>query len=433
MVNTMSIYKNMTASELSAVKEDLLSQYNEYKEKNLNLDMSRGKPSPSQLDGSMELLDTVNTEKGYKTSAGFDCRNYGVLEGIPEARQLFADILGVKAENILVGGSSSLTMMYDALARAFTHGVYGSEKPWSQEGKLKFLCPAPGYDRHFAMTEFFGFELITIPMTETGPDMDMVEEYVNNDPTVKGIWCVPKYSNPEGGIYSNETVTRFAKLKPAAKDFRIFWDNAYCIHHIYGDGSDVLLNIFDECEKYGSSNMVYEFASTSKVTFPGAGVACIAASVDNIKDIKSKIFFQSISADKINMLRHVRYFDSMDKVKSHMQKMADALLPRFDAVLNSLEKELAPLEIASWKKPKGGYFVSFTSEDNCAKDIVATCKELGVVLTGAGATYPYGKDPKDSNIRLAPSFPTVEELQSAMEVFCLAVKLVTVNKELAAR
>ncbi|MBQ1689072.1 MAG: aminotransferase [Lachnospiraceae bacterium] len=423
----MKAYTQMSKEELKALQAELEGAYEEAKAKNLALDMSRGKPAAAQLDLSMPMLSVLDEKSVLKSENGTDCRNYGVLDGIPEVKQLMADVLETKPENVIVYGNSSLNIMYDTVARSMIHGVCG-ETPWCKLDKVKFLCPVPGYDRHFAITEQFGIEMINIPMSEDGPDMDLVEKYVNTDAAVKGIWCVPKYSNPQGVSYSDETVRRFANLKPAAKDFRIYWDNAYCVHHIYDDKQDVLLNILEECEKAGNPDMVYQFASTSKITFPGSGVAALASSAANIADIKKKMTVQTIGHDKINQLRHVKFLKDAKGVAAHMKKQADIIRPKFEAVLQVLEKELGGLEIASWTNPNGGYFVSFEALEGCAKEIVAKCKEAGVVMTGAGATFPYGKDPKDSNIRIAPTLPTPEELAQAADLFVLCVKLVSVNK-----
>ncbi len=423
----MKSYREMSKSELEALAVELEQAYADAKGKGLKLDMSRGKPAATQLDMTMPMMDVLCAESILKTEDGMDCRNYGVLDGIPEAKALMGEMMGVSADKVIVCGNASLTIMYDTVSRSMTHGVCGST-PWCKLEKVKFLCPVPGYDRHFAITEHFGIEMITIPMTPTGPDMDMVESYVNNDAAVKGIWCVPKYSNPQGITYSDETVKRMAALKPAAEDFRIFWDNAYIIHHLYEDDQDELLEILGECEKAGNEDMVYEFASTSKVSFAGAGIAAVAASKKNLDFMKKSMTIQTIGHDKINQLRHVRYFKNLDGLKAQMKKQADIMRPKFEAVISILEKELGGLEIAEWIKPKGGYFISFEAMEGCAKNIVAKCKEAGVVLTGAGATYPYGKDPKDSNIRIAPSFPTPEEMAQAAELFVLCVKLVSVQK-----
>ena len=427
----MKSYKSMSKEELTTLKKELEIQFEDAKGKGLKLDMSKGKPTPIQLDMGMGILDILNSESILKTEEGLDCRNYGVLEGIKEARKLMADMMGVLADNVIVCGNASLNIMYDIISRSMTHGVIESI-PWCKLDKVKFLCPVPGYDRHFKITEHFGIEMITIPMSESGPDMDMVEKYVNCDEAVKGIWCVPKYSNPQGFSYSDETVKRFAALKPAAKDFRIFWDNAYVVHHLYEDKQDEILEILSECVKAGNPDMVYEFASTSKVSFAGAGIAAVASSADNLAFMKKSMTIQTIGYDKINQLRHVKYFENLDGIKAHMRKHADIMRPKFEAVQNVLNEKLTGLEIGKWTNPKGGYFISFDAMDGCAKAIVAKCKDAGVVLTGAGATYPYGKDPKDSNIRIAPSFPTSDEMAAATDLFVLCVKLVSVEKLLQA-
>lgn len=423
----MKAYQEMSKEELLALKAQLDAAYEDAKGKGLKLDMSRGKPGFSQLALSMPMLDVINSESDMKTVLGNDTRNYGDLDGIGECRRLMADMMSVNKDNVVVCGNSSLNIMYDTVSRSMTKGVNGST-PWCKLDKVKFLCPVPGYDRHFRITEYFGIEMINIPLNSDGPDMDMVEEYVNNDPAVKGIWCVPKYSNPTGISYSDEVVRRFANLKPAAEDFRIYWDNAYCIHHLYDDIQDEILNILEECEKAGNPDMVYIFASTSKISFPGSGVSAIASSIKNIEFIESQMTVQTIGHDKINQLRHARYFKNLDGLKEHMKKHADLMRPKFEAVLQVLEEELAGAGIGSWIKPRGGYFISFDAMEGCAKAIVAKCKEAGVVLTGAGATFPYGKDPKDSNIRIAPSFPTPEEMAMATDLFVLCVKLVSVEK-----
>lgn len=422
----MKPYCEMSRDELLKLKAELETAYEDAKGKGLKLDMSRGKPAEAQLNLGMDMMDVLNSESVLKTEAGLDCRNYGAMDGIPEAKKLMGDMMGVPADNVIVFGNASLTIMYDTVSRSMTHGVLGNT-PWCKLDKVKFLCPAPGYDRHFAITQNFGIEMITIPMLPTGPDMDLVEKYVNNDSSVKGIWCVPKYSNPQGITYSDETVKRFAALKPAAPDFRVYWDNAYVVHDLYEKG-DNLLEIFAECEKNGNENMVFEFCSTSKVSFAGAGIAAMAASKENLDWVRNTMTIQSIGYDKINQLRHVRYFKDINGIKARMKQHADIMRPKFDAVLEIFERELSGLGIASWLKPDGGYFISFETMDGCAKDVVARCKEAGVVLTGAGATYPYGVDPKDSNIRIAPSFPTPEEMATAADLFVLCVKLVSVNK-----
>lgn len=420
-------YNDMSKEELLALKESLNKEYAEAKAKGLALDMSRGKPSAKQLDVSLGLLDTINSSSDLKALDGTDCRNYGVLDGIPEAKKLMADMMGTTPDHVIVYGNASLNIMYDQISRAYTHGILGNT-PWCKLDKVKFLCPVPGYDRHFAITERFGIEMINIPMSESGPDMGMVEEYVSKDASVKGIWCVPKYSNPQGYTYSEETVKRMAALKPAAEDFRIFWDNAYVIHDLYDDNKDEIADIISECEKAGNPDMVFEFASTSKVSFPGSGIAALATSANNIADIKKQLTIQTIGHDKLNQLRHVRFFKDINGLKEHMRKHAEFMRPKFEAVESVLEEELSGLGIGSWTEPKGGYFISFEAMDGCAKAIVAKCKEAGVKLTGAGATFPYGKDPKDSNIRIAPSFPTPEEMKQAADLFVLCVKLVSVEK-----
>lgn len=423
----MTAYKDLSVEELQSLKKELEAQFAEIKAKNLKLDMSRGKPSKAQLDLSMGMMDVLSSEADLTCEEGVDCRNYGVLDGINEAKQLLSDMSEVPKENIVIFGNSSLNVMYDTISRSMTHGVMGST-PWCKLDKVKFLCPVPGYDRHFAITEHFGIEMINIPMTPEGPNMDMVEALVNNDETVKGIWCVPKYSNPQGYTYSDQTVRRFARLKPAAKDFRIYWDNAYTIHHLHDDNQDYLIEILMACKQEGNPDMVYKFCSTSKISFPGSGIAAIAASTANLADIRKQMTIQTIGHDKVNQLRHARYFKDIHGVVEHMRKHADILRPKFEAVIDVLNKELNGLEIGSWTEPRGGYFISFDSLEGCAKAIVAKAKEAGVIMTPAGATFPYGKDPKDSNIRIAPSFPTPEELSMAANIFVLSVKLVSIDK-----
>ncbi len=426
----MKSYLAMSQEELLTLKAELEKQFKTEEAKGLSLNMARGKPGASQLAISMPMLDVINGESDMNTLLGNDTRNYGDWDGIGECRRLMANMLEVKKDNVIVCGNSSLNIMYDTVVRSMVMGVNGST-PWCKLDKVKFLCPVPGYDRHFKITELFGIEMINIPLGEDGPDMDMVEEYVNNDDAVKGIWCVPKYSNPTGITYSDDVVRRFANLKPKAEDFRIFWDNAYCIHHIFEDVQDKILNILEECEKAGNPNMVYVFGSTSKVSFPGSGVSAIATSLENMEYIKQFMTTQIIGHDKINQLRHVRFFKNIDGLNAHMKKHAELLRPKFEAVLTILEEELTGLEIGSWTRPRGGYFISFDAMQGCAKAIVAKCKDLGLVLTGAGATYPYGKDPKDSNIRIAPSFPTPEEMAEATRMFVLCVKLASIEKLLS--
>lgn len=419
-------YEEMSREELEALKTGLDSEYQKMCGLGLKLDMSRGKPSFAQVGISMPILDVLNSDTACVGESG-DYRNYGIVEGIPEIRKLFAGMLEVKPENILVYGNASLTIMFDCVSRSFTHGVNGST-PWCKLDRVKWLCPVPGYDRHFRITEYFGVEMINIPMNEDGPDMDMVEKLVSEDEAIKGIWCVPKYSNPTGLTYSDETVRRFAALKPAAADFRIYWDNAYCVHDAYEDRADTLLEILSECEKAGNPDLVLEFASTSKISFPGSGVAVLASSVNNLSEIKKALSVEIISHDKLNQLRHAWFFKDLDGIKAHMKKHAEFIRPKFDATLETLDRELSGLGIGEWTKPNGGYFISFNSMKGCAKRIVAKCKDAGVTLTGAGATFPYGIDPDDSNIRIAPTFPTPEDMAKAAELFSLCVKLVSVEK-----
>lgn len=422
----------LSRSQLEQLKQSLQAEYAAVKAQGLQLDMSRGKPSPEVLDCSMGMLDVLSSDSDLHCETGEDVRNYGLTYGIPEVQRLFAELLQVSPEQIIVAGNSSLNQMYDCITRALLLGVYGGKEPWSRQNheRLKFLCPAPGYDRHFAITQQFGFELINIPMTENGPDMDMVEQLVENDPAVKGIWCVPKYSNPTGVVYSDETVRRFARLHPAADDFRIFWDNAYLVHELYPENAPKLLNIFDACREEGSEDMVYEFASMSKITFCGGGLSCIAASPNNIATLKKQMFCQTIGFDKINQLRHARFFGSSENLLRHMTELGNILRPKFEAVQNILEEELSGCGAAEWTHPAGGYFISVNVMPGCAKRVVSLCKEAGVTLTGAGATFPYGKDPQDSNIRLAPTYPSLEDLTCAAKLFCLCVKLAAVEKKL---
>ncbi len=415
----------MNKEQLLEFKRSTEAEYEDFKAQGLSLDMSRGKPSAEQLELSMDMINVLDGEV-LKAENGFDCRNYGVLDGIPEAKRLLAPMLGITPDEMIIFGNSSLNAMYWTIQVAYTHGVLG-EKPWSQCEKVKFLCPVPGYDRHFKVTEFFGVEMINVPLTPEGPDMDMVEKLVSEDDSIKGIWCVPQYSNPDGISYSDETVKRFAALKPKAKDFRIFWDNAYCIHHLT-DNPGYILNILEEAKKCGNENIVYMFASTSKITFPGAGVAFMGASTENIDSLKKMLGVCTIGYDKLNQLRHVKFFGTFENLLEHMKKHKEILAPKFSAVIEMLDKEIAPLGIGSYISPNGGYFISFNSLPGCAKRIVELCKNGGVVLTGAGATYPYGKDPDDKNIRISPSFPTVEELTKAMELFVICVKLASAEK-----
>ena len=421
-------YASMTREELEALHAELQKKYEEAKAMGLKLDMSRGKPSIAQLDMGMDFLDVLNSGSDMKAEDGSECRNYGLMDGIPEAKRLLAQIMGTTQDHVIVCGNASLSVMYDAVSRSMIQGIDGCT-PWCRLDKVKFLCPVPGYDRHFAITEHFGIEMIPIPMTPQGPDMDLVEKVVTEDESVKGIWCVPKYSNPQGYTYSDETVRRFANLNPAAKDFRIYWDNAYAVHDLYEEPErqDHLLDIISECEKAGHPDMVYEFCSTSKITFSGGGISALASSKANLDAIRKAMSIRTIGFDKVNQLRHVRYLKDLEGVKAHMRKHAALLRPKFEAVENVLERELGGLEIGSWTKPNGGYFISFEAMPGCAKKIVAKCKEAGVTLTGAGATYPYKNDPKDTNIRIAPSFPSPEDMAKATDLFVLCVKLVSVE------
>ena len=427
----MKKYCEMSREELLDLKKELDRKFDEIKAEGLALDMSRGKPAPDQLDLSMKMMEVLAGDADLKCETGVDCRNYGVIDGIPEAKRLLGEMSEVEPENIIIYGNSSLNVMFDTIARSYSHGVMGNT-PWCKLDKVKFLCPVPGYDRHFRITEFFGIEMINIPMSPEGPDMDMVEKYVNEDPAVKGIWCVPKYSNPQGITYSDETVRRFAALKPAAKDFKIFWDNAYCVHNIT-DTPDQLLNLMDECKKQGNEDLPIIFASTSKITFPGAGVAAMAGSKNTLANIRKRLSFQTIGPDKVNQLRHLRFLKDMNGVETIMNQHKELLQPKFNIVLETMQKQLAPVGVASWTTPHGGYFISVDVMEGCAKRVVALCKEAGVTLTDAGATYPYGKDPKDCNIRIAPSFPSVQELQEAMNVFCIATKLAALELLLASK
>ena len=421
----MTAYPEMTAEERRAEYARLQKEFDDLKARGLSLNMARGKPGKAQLDLVSDIFGLMQKSEDY-VSDGIDVRNYGEMTGLPAAKRLFADILGCKPEQVFVGGNASLQLMYDTISKAYTHGLLHSERPWCREEKVKWLCPAPGYDRHFKITESFGFELITIPMTENGPDMDAVEEAVK-DPTVKGIWCVPKYSNPDGIIYSDETIRRMASLNPAAPDFLIMWDNAYCIHEFEGDYVE-FPDILSECEKAGHPDMVFEFASTSKVTLPGAGISCFATSEANMEYMKKLLTVQVISFDKVNQQRHVLYLKDKAHTLELMKKHAAIMGPKFRAVVDTLDKEIAPLNIATWRRPKGGYFVSLNAMPGTAKRTLALCKEAGVTMTGAGATFPYGKDPQDSNIRIAPSLPPVEELEQAIAVFCVCLKMAALEK-----
>ncbi len=426
----MKKYQEMSQEELRAEYNAVYAQYQKYCAQGLSLDMSRGKPSAAQLELSMPMLDVLHGQHDMRAEGGVDVRNYGQLDGIPEVKRIFSELLDVAPENIMVGANSSLNLMFDCVCWAESLGIIGCT-PWAKLDKVKFLCPVPGYDRHFAITELFGIEMIPIQMGSNGPDMEEVRRYVENDPAVKGIWCVPKYSNPTGITYSDDTVRAFAALKPAAKDFRIYWDNAYCVHHLT-DTPDVLLNIFDACREYKSEDMVYEFTSTSKISFSGAGIAVIAASDANMADLKKKRTIQTIGPNKVVQLMHARYFHDAAGIAAHMEKHRALLAPKFEAVLSALDAELAPLGIASYSRPNGGYFISFDTLSGCASRVGELCKKAGVVLTTVGATFPYGKDPQDTNIRIAPSFPPIEELRAAVAVFCTSVRLASLEKLMAA-
>lgn len=426
----MKKYQEMSQEELRAEYNAVYAQYQKYCAQGLSLDMSRGKPSAAQLELSMPMLDVLHGQHDMRAEGGVDVRNYGQLDGIPEVKRIFSELLDVAPENIMVGANSSLNLMFDCVCWAESLGIIGCT-PWAKLDKVKFLCPVPGYDRHFAITELFGIEMIPIQMGSNGPDMEEVRKYVENDPAVKGIWCVPKYSNPTGITYSDDTVRAFAALKPAAKDFRIYWDNAYCVHHLT-DTPDVLLNIFDACREYKSEDMVYEFTSTSKISFSGAGIAVIAASDTNMADLKKKRTIQTIGPNKVVQLMHARYFHDAAGIAAHMEKHRALLAPKFEAVLSALDAELAPLGIASYSRPNGGYFISFDTLSGCASRVGELCKKAGVVLTTVGATFPYGKDPQDTNIRIAPSFPPIEELRAAVAVFCTSVRLASLEKLMAA-
>ena len=428
----MKPYSEMTIDELKNTLETEKARYEEFKARGISLDMSRGKPSKAQLDLSEGLLTVLSKNEDCFTEGGTDCRNYGCVEGIPEARKLMGELMGAPADQVIVCGNASLNIMFDTVSRGFTHGFLGST-PWSKLDKVKFLCPVPGYDRHFGVTEYFGVEMINIPMTDEGPDMDQVEKYVNEDPAVKGIWCVPKYSNPQGIVYSKETVERFSKLKPAAPDFRIFWDNAYALHRLATepDERDELANILERCEANGNPDMVFLFASTSKITYAGAGIAAFASSKANVAEMKKHMSYQIISHDKINQLRHVKFFKDFNGMKMQMDKHAGFMRPKFMLVNAILKKELDGLGISRYTLPRGGYFISFDAMEGCAKKIVNMAKEAGLVLTGAGATFPYHKDPHDSNIRIAPSMPEKDELEQASYLFANCVKIASLEKLIA--
>lgn len=423
----MTPYAEMTKDEMKRELDELRVEYDKFQNLGLNLDMSRGKPCKEQLDLSMGMMDALYSGADMTCEDGTDCRNYGGLTGIKEAKVLIGDMMENNPDNIIIYGNSSLNVMYDTISRAMTHGILG-HTPWCRLDKVKFLCPSPGYDRHFKITEYFGIEMIPVEMSPSGPDMDTVEKLVSEDASIKGIWCVPKYSNPQGYSYSDETVRRFARLKPAAPDFRIFWDNAYCVHHLYDTHQDHIIEILAECKRAGNPDLVYKFASTSKITFPGSGIASLATSLNNLEDIKTQLQNQTIGHDKVNQLRHVRFFKDIHGMCEHMRKHADVIRPKFEAVEEIFDRELTGLGIGEWTKPNGGYFISFETLPGCAKEVVAHAKKAGVTMTGAGATWPYGKDPRDSNIRVAPTFPSLADLRTAAELFTLCVKIVSLEK-----
>ncbi|MGN0709405.1 MAG: aminotransferase [Anaerovoracaceae bacterium] len=425
-------YLKMSDAELSSELEKMKQQYKRYQRMGLNLDMSRGKPCKEQLDISMGMMDVLNSESDLCCADGTDCRNYGVIGGIDEARELMGDMMENNPANVLIYGNSSLSIMYDTISRSMTHGVMGNT-PWKDLKEVKFLCPVPGYDRHFGITEYFGIKMIPVPMSPTGPDMDMIEDLVSSDPAIKGIWCVPKYSNPQGYTYSDETVMRFARLKPAALDFRIFWDNAYCIHHLYEDKQDHIIEILAECKRAGNPDLVYKFASTSKVTFPGSGISAIASSPNNMQDILDQLRHQTIGYDKVNQLRHVRFFHDIHGMMEHMMKHAEILRPKFESVEEIFDKELSGRDIGYWTNPIGGYFICFKGLEGTAKKIVDRAKKAGVTLTKAGATWPYGNDPKDQYVRIAPTFPPLNDLKQAAQLFTLCTRIVSAEKILADR
>ncbi|MBU9720649.1 MULTISPECIES: aminotransferase class I/II-fold pyridoxal phosphate-dependent enzyme [Bacillaceae] len=427
----MTDLNGLNANQLKELLDDLQQKYSTYQSQNLNLNMARGKPSPEQLDLSNKMFDILTSEDDLKAEDGTDIRNYGGLDGLPEAKQFFADILEVSPNEVLIGGNSSLNMMHDTVMRAMFHGVNAESEPWSKLPKVKFLCPSPGYDRHFSVCEVFNIEMIVVDMKNNGPDMDMVEKLVSEDESIKGIWCVPKYSNPDGITYSDEVVDRLAKMNTKADDFRIFWDDAYTVHHLT-ENPDVLKNIMVECKKAGNENRVYMFSSTSKITFAGSGIGVMATSENNLKHIKKLLSFQTIGPDKINQIRHLKFFKNHENLKKHMKKHADIIRPKFDLVLSKLDSELGSKNIAEWHNPNGGYFISLNTLDGCAKKVVTMAKEAGVTLTGAGATFPYGKDPRDRNIRIAPTFPSLSELEKAVDILCLCVQIASVEKLLEA-
>jgi len=425
-------YMQMTTEELTAELAELRAQYKKVQALGMNLNMSRGIPCQEQLDLSMGMMDVLNSSSDLMGEDGMDCRNYGQLNGIREARELLGDMMENNPKDIIIYGNSSLNVMFDTISRVWTHGVMGNT-PWCKLDEVKFLCPTPGYDRHFAITEYFGIKNIPVPMTPEGPDMDIIEKMVAEDASIKGIWCVPKYSNPQGISYSDETVRRFARLEPAAPDFRIFWDNAYGMHHLYDHHQDHLIEILAECKRAGNPDLVYKFASTSKITFPGSGIAAIATSPNNMEDFLTYLRHQTIGHDKVNQLRHVRFFGDIHGMVEHMRKHADIIRPKFEEAIRIMEEDLEGLEIGTWTKPLGGYFIMFTTLPGCAKDVVSRVKKAGVTMTPAGAMYPYGKDPEDTGIRIAPTYPCLADLTNAMRIFTLCVRISSIKKILRER
>ena len=423
----MKPYAEMSKEELQTELQKLEKTYKKFQSEGMHLNMSRGKPCQEQLDLSMAMMDVLDSDSDLTCDDGTDCRNYGSLTGIEEARELLGDMMENNPKDIIIYGNSSLNVMFDTVSRAWTHGIMGNT-PWCKLPEVKFLCPVPGYDRHFSITEYFGIKMIPVPMTPTGPDMDIVEKAVAEDGSIKGIWCVPKYSNPQGISYSDETVRRFARLKPKAKDFRIFWDNAYGMHHLYDHQQDHIIEILAECKRAGNPDLVYKFASTSKITFPGSGIASLATSPNNMVDFTTSLRIQTLGHDKVNQLRHTRFFKNIHGMVEHMRKHADIIRPKFEMVEDTLEKDLGDLGVGTWTKPLGGYFIMFDSLPGCAKDIVARAKKAGVILTPAGSTWPYGNDINDSNIRIAPTFPSISELKKAMDVFTVCVRISSIHK-----
>ncbi len=432
----MKIYKQKTFAEMSqdelrTIIAEEQAKLDEWSAMDMTLDLTRGKPNQAQLDLSSEMLSIISDRGDCFSESGLDCRNYGILDGLPETKRLFSELLGIPTQRILVLGNSSLNVMYDTMVRAMLFGVAGGHEPWCRQGRIKFICPSPGYDRHFTICRTLGIEMIPVKMNADGPDMDEVYNIACSDPSVKGIWCVPKFSNPEGLTYSDEVVEQFAALKPAAPDFRIFWDNAYAVHELY-DNEVPLANIFDRAKEYGTEDNIFYFASTSKITFPGSGLAVMAASEKNLEQIRPIIATQSIGYDKINQMRHVKFFKNAAGIRAHMRHHANILRPKFELVDKMFEENLGGLEIAHWTKPQGGYFISLYVNPGCARRVYQIARSVGVTLTTAGSTYPYGRDPQDSNLRIAPTFPDDEELTQAIEILCSCIKVACAEKLLKA-